>query len=47
MERKGEATALFLDDDEPTYHYMAALKTWLNKSREALGMPPISEHSTH
>jgi tetratricopeptide (TPR) repeat protein len=47
MERKGEATALFLDDDEPTYHYMAALKTWLNKSREALGMPPISEPKLH
>jgi tetratricopeptide (TPR) repeat protein len=47
MERKGEATALFLEDDEPTYRYMAELKTWLDKSREALGMPPISEHSTH
>jgi tetratricopeptide (TPR) repeat protein len=47
MQRKGEATALFLDDDEPTYHYMAALKTWLDKSRVALGMPVTTESSSH
>jgi len=47
MQRKGEATALFLDDDEPTYHYMAALKTWLDKSRVALGRPANSEPNLH
>ena len=47
VQRKGEATALFLDDDEPTYHYMAALKAWLDKSRVALGRPVNSEANLH
>ena len=47
VQRKGEATALFLEDDEPTYRYMAALKAWLDKSRVALGMPVVTESSAH
>jgi tetratricopeptide (TPR) repeat protein len=47
MQRKGEATALFLEDDEPTYHNMAALKAWLDKSRVALGMPVKPEPKLH
>lgn len=38
MQRKGEATALFLDDDEPTWRYMAPLTTWIEKTREKSGI---------
>ena len=38
-ERRGEATALFQDDDEPTWHYVAWLSTWLDQARAKLGMP--------
>lgn len=38
MRRKGEATALFLDDDEPTWHYMAPLMSWIEKTREKSGI---------
>ncbi|MCZ6560449.1 MAG: tetratricopeptide repeat protein, partial [Gammaproteobacteria bacterium] len=37
-ERRGEATALFQDDDEPTWHYMAWLNTWIEQARAKLGM---------
>jgi tetratricopeptide (TPR) repeat protein len=36
MQRRGEAAALFLDDDEPTWRYMAQLNSWLSKAREEL-----------
>jgi tetratricopeptide (TPR) repeat protein len=36
-QRRGEATAIFLDD-APTYHYMADLQVWLTKTRQKLGM---------
>ena len=39
LERRGEATALFQDDDEPTWHYMAELDAWLNQAREKIGQP--------
>ncbi len=39
LQRRGEATAMFQEDDEPTWHYMADLNTWLQKAREKLGMP--------
>lgn len=35
--RRGEATALFLDDDEPTWRYMAPLQEWLAKARDKMG----------
>ena len=38
MQRKGEATAMFLEDDEPTWRYMAKLQTWLEKTREKMGI---------
>lgn len=38
MQRKGEATAMFLEDDEPTWRYMAKLQTWLDKTRQELGI---------
>ncbi|MDH4125388.1 MAG: hypothetical protein OEV69_07095 [Gammaproteobacteria bacterium] len=37
LARRGEATALFLDDDEPTWRYMAPLQEWLAKARDRLG----------
>lgn len=47
MQRKGEATALFLDDDEPTWHSMAMLETWIERSRTALGLPSATGSSMH
>ncbi len=38
LSRRGEATAMFQEDDEPTWRYMAQLDAWLTKSREKLGM---------
>ena len=38
MERRGEAAALFLDDDEPTWRYMAKLNSWIAKAREKTGI---------
>lgn len=35
-ERRGEVTALFQDDDEPTWRYMAWLDTWLLQARSKL-----------
>ena len=35
--RKGEATALFLDDI-PTYRYLAPLPYWLGRAQEGMGM---------
>jgi tetratricopeptide (TPR) repeat protein len=37
MKRRGEATALFLDDI-PTYRYLAALPYWLARAQEGVGM---------
>ena len=37
QERRGEATAVFLDD-LPTYRYMATLPYWLGRAQEGLGM---------
>ena len=36
-DRKGEATAVFLDD-LPTYRYMADLPEWLGRARDGLGL---------
>ncbi len=38
LQRRGEATALFLDDDDPTWHYMVPLNDWLAKARAKLGI---------
>lgn len=38
VKRRGEAAALFLDDDEPTWRYMAPLQDWLAKAREKMGV---------
>ncbi len=38
LQRQGEATAMFLEDDEPTWRYMAKLKPWLDQTREELGI---------
>lgn len=43
VERRGEASALFLDDDEPTWRYMAALNAWLEKTRTKMGITAIAE----
>ncbi len=37
IKRRGEATALFLDDI-PTYRYLAALPYWLARAQEGVGM---------
>ncbi len=37
MQRRGEATAMFLDDDEPTWRYMERLNSWLAKAKQAMG----------
>ncbi len=42
MQRQGEATAMFLEDDEPTWRYMAKLKPWLDKTHEKLGISGTS-----
>ena len=46
LQRRGEATALFLDDDEPTWHVMARLNTWMAKAREKMGMSSSTEANT-
>ncbi len=40
LRRRGEAAALFLDDDEPTWHYMRTLNEWLAKAREKANFHP-------
>ena len=42
--RKGEATAVFLDD-LPTYRYMATLPYWLGRAQEGLGMTADAQAS--
>ena len=39
QERRGEATAIFLDD-LPSYHYMAPVSYWLGRAREASQLDP-------
>jgi len=39
LERRGEVTALFQDDDEPTWRYMSWLDSWLVQSRAKLAQP--------
>ena len=39
LERRGEVTALFQDDDEPTWHYMSWLDFWLDQARAKLAKP--------
>ena len=43
--RRGEATALFLDD-LPTYRYAAELPYWLGRAKEALGNPATGHYET-
>ena len=38
MQRKGETSALFLDDDEPTWRYMRPLNFWLAKTKAEMGI---------
>ena len=40
LARRGEATALFQDDDEPTWRYMAPLEEWLARARDKMGVKP-------
>lgn len=45
QDRRGEATALFLDD-LPTFRYLAPLNYWLGRAKEGLGgmTPAAAEH---
>ena len=40
-DRRGEATALFLDD-MPTYRYLATLPYWTARAEQGLGMQSAS-----
>ena len=40
VRRRGEAAALFLDDDEPTWRYMRSLNEWLANAREKANFHP-------
>ncbi len=42
--RKGEASAIFLDDI-PTYRYLAPLPYWLGRAQEGLGMREVAAES--
>ena len=44
INRKGEASAIFLDD-LPTYRYMAVLPYWLGRAQEELGMPEAAREN--
>ena len=46
LQRRGEATALFQDDDEPTWHSVARLNTWMAKARDKMGIAGPTEAST-
>ena len=37
LERRGEATAVFLDDI-PTFRHLAALSYWIARAQDGLGM---------
>jgi len=41
QKRRGEATAIFLDD-LPTFRYLAPLNYWLGRAKEGLGMKPAA-----
>jgi hypothetical protein len=41
-QRRGEATAVFLDDI-PTYRYLATLPYWLGRARQGLDMPSAAD----
>ena len=43
LQRRGEATALFLDDDEPTWRYMAPLNNLMAEARAKMGITAASE----
>ncbi len=43
QERRGETTAMFQEDDDPTWRYMARLKVWQQKAREKLGMSATAQ----
>ena len=43
QKRRGETTAMFQEDDEPTWRYMARLKVWQQKAREKLGMSATAQ----
>ena len=43
QERRGEATAIFLDD-LPTYHSMATVPYWLGRAREAGKLDPSKQY---
>ncbi len=42
QKRRGEATAIFLDD-VPTYRYLAPLPYWLGRAHEGVGARPAAE----
>ena len=42
QKRRGEATAIFLDD-VPTFRYLAPLPYWLGRAQEGLGMKPAAD----
>jgi serine/threonine protein kinase/tetratricopeptide (TPR) repeat protein len=44
QKRRGEATALFLDD-VPTLRYLATLPYWLGRAREGVGLKPAAVES--
>jgi hypothetical protein len=41
QKRRGEATALFLDD-MPTFRYLSALPYWLGRAQEGIGVPALA-----
>jgi hypothetical protein len=46
QERRGEATAIFLDD-LPTFRYLAPLPYWLGRAREASKLDPRSQYEAY
>ena len=44
LKRRGEATALFLDD-VPTWRYMAVLPYWHGRAQQGLGMAEAARQS--
>ena len=42
QKRRGEATAVFLDDI-PTYRYLVELPYWLGRAQEGLGLVPVAK----
>ncbi len=44
LERRGEATAMFLDDT-PTFRYLSDLQYWTARAQDGLGMEPAATNN--